>query len=366
MATQQAPSNSASRPPTPQGGVPTSCFPTRHPQPIPSTTANLATNSSPLIPDVLQWNCRSLGMSANELGELFRYEGQPTVLLLQETRGTTPGVPGYFGFFSPSIKRQGRRGEPDLVQAQAAVFVRRDVHHLQIDTAEYCTEFQEVVAVRCRLDKNREVIFASVYLRPETSRRSRGNFSWLRQLRVRYPKDRILVAGDFNAHHPHWGYKEATPRGRHLEEEAEAADLVLANDLDYPTRHALHSNQKDSIPDLTWATAGFVTDWRCDSDPRGSDHYPIWISLNVRARARHARTTKVTDWTQFRLALETTMEEDEPVVDRILGAAKGATTEIELTENTPNPDKHLLHLWEDRSKLHAEYLNNRRTHKDLV
>ncbi|KAG0410029.1 hypothetical protein HPB47_012851 [Ixodes persulcatus] len=251
----------------------------------------------------------------------------------RRNQGTTPGVPGYFGFFSPSIKRQGRCCEPDLVQAQAAVFVRHDVHHFQIDTAEYCTSFQEVVAVRCRLDKNREAIFASVYLRPETSRR---------------------------------GYNEATPRGRHLEGEAEAGDLVLANDLDYPTRHALHSNQRDSIPDLTWTTAGFVTDWRCDSDPRGSDHYPICITLNVRDRARHARTTKVTDWTRFRLALETTMEEDVPVVDRILGAAKGATTELELTENTPKPDKHLLHLWEDRSKLHTEYLNNGRTHKDLV
>lgn len=102
------------------------------------------------------------------------------------------------------------------MQAQTAVFVSRDVHHFQIDTAEYCTAFQEVVAVQCRLDKNKEAILASIYLRPETSRRSRGNFSWLRELHVRYPKDRILVAGDFNAHNPHWGYK--TSRGRHLKE----------------------------------------------------------------------------------------------------------------------------------------------------
>ncbi|KAM7313542.1 hypothetical protein ISCGN_003403 [Ixodes scapularis] len=245
-----------------------------------------------------------------------------------ETAGLVPAGGGVYGCAR-------RRGEPDLVQAQAVLFVRRDVHHFQIDKAEYCTTFQEVVAVRCLLDKNRETIFSFVYLRPKTSRRCRGNFSQVRQLRVRYPKDRILVASDFNVHHPHWGYNEATPKGRHLEEEAEAADLVLANDLDCPTRHALHSNQRGSIPDLTWATAGFVTDWRCDSDLRGSGHYPIWITLNVtperdmRAQPNHNRT------------------------------------QIDL-KNTPNPDKHLLHLWEDRSKLHAEYLNNGLTHKDLV
>lgn len=143
-------------------------------------------------PDVLQWNCRSLKSCAAELGALFRHVGQPVALLLQETRGTNPCIQGYEGHFQPTIvhtqtnkKKQGQQPD-EVVEAQAAIFIRRDVPHVKLDTGKYCNRIQEVVAVRCELG-GRQTILVSAYLRPESSCYRKGNsetanFNWLREL----------------------------------------------------------------------------------------------------------------------------------------------------------------------------------------
>ncbi|KAG0410077.1 hypothetical protein HPB47_012789 [Ixodes persulcatus] len=189
-------------------------------------------------PDLLQWNCRSQRQSATELVELFRLTGRPAALLLQETRGTSPGISGFNGYFQPTIEHGLRGGSSDTsqtIEAQAAVFVRKGLPQAQIATTAYCNPFQEVVAVRCTLGRHREA--------------------------------------------------------------AELAHLTLANDLDYPTRHGLHEGQRDTTPDLTWADSRLVTDWRCGPDPMGSDHYPIWLELSTGGKPGRRRLTRLSTGT---------------------------------------------------------------------
>ncbi|KAG0413173.1 hypothetical protein HPB47_009671 [Ixodes persulcatus] len=323
-------------------------------------------------PDLLQWNCRSLRQSATELVELFRLTGRPAALLLQETRGTSPGISGFNGYFQPTIEHGLRGGSSDTsqtIEAQAAVFVRKGLPQAQIDTTAYCNPFQEVVAVRCTLGRHR-VILTSYYARPESSCSRRGHagragFQWLMDLRQRYPRDRLLVAGDFNAHHPDWGYSTANARGARLKEAAELAHLTLANDLDYPTRHGLHEGQRDTTPDLTWADSRLVTDWRCGPDPMGSDHYPIWLELSTGGKAGRRRLTQAIDWDAFRKAVAT-CEDAVPVTAKLLRAAQAATRNLEVEDQDPVPDKHLINLWEARKRLHKIYVNNGKRFKDLV
>ncbi|KAH7931748.1 hypothetical protein HPB49_025770 [Dermacentor silvarum] len=117
-------------------------------------------------------------------------------------------------------------------------------------------------------------------------------------------QDRLLVGGDFNAPHQNWGYDRNSERGCILLEEVEAAGVILANDLDYPTRRALHSGQRDSTPDLIWTTPGLVYDWRCGADPMGSDHYPIWIEVEAKDTGQKKRMTSAVDWDLFRSCFE--------------------------------------------------------------
>ncbi|KAH7942027.1 hypothetical protein HPB49_019868 [Dermacentor silvarum] len=179
-----------------------------------------------LSADVFQCNCRSLNQCATELNARFKHVGRPAVLLLQETRGTAPGIRGYEGYFQPSIlhAQTGRktcdRQREEQVEAQTAVFVRRDVQHAKLDTAKYCSKIQEVVAVRCKL-RGHDTLHVSAYLRPETNCYKKGGakkayFATLLELRNIYPKDRLLVGGDFNAPHQSWGYDRNSEKGRIL------------------------------------------------------------------------------------------------------------------------------------------------------
>ncbi|KAH7945849.1 hypothetical protein HPB49_016521 [Dermacentor silvarum] len=322
-------------------------------------------------PDVLQWNCRSLNQCAAELNALFEHVGRAAVLLLQET---TPGIWGYEGYFQPRIlhahtgKKKCDLQREEQVEAQAAVCVRRDVPHAKLDTAKYCSKIQEVVAVRCKL-RGRQTLLVSAYLRPETNCYKKGgakkaNFAWLREQRNIYPKDRLLVGGDFNAHHQSWGYDRNSERGCLLLEEVEAAGIILANDLDYPTRHALHSGQRDNTPDLTWTTPGLVNDWRCGADPMGSDHYPIWIEVEAKATGQKKRMTSAVDCDLFRSCFEAS-EKNAPFLEKLSSAAPKATRNIEVNEHLPTPDKHPLHLWDTRAMLHQVYIQNGKQQVDL-
>ncbi|KAG0413323.1 hypothetical protein HPB47_009511 [Ixodes persulcatus] len=290
-------------------------------------TTNAALPSLERTPDALQWNCHTLRQSATELNELFRLLGRPAALLLQEMRGTEPGVTGYNGYFQPTIEHN-KGQQSHILEAQAVVFVRRDLPQAQVDTAAYCNSVQEVVAVRCTVDKRR-LLLVSYYGRPEPSCSKRGrknqtSFQWMTNLRQRYPRDRLLVAGNFNAQHQEWGYQKINSRGLKIREAAEAARLMLANDPDYLTRCSPRADQWDSTPDLTWADEGLVTEWRCGTDPMGSDHYPIWLELSTDGRTARSRQTRAVDWDAFRKVVAE-YEEGVPVTRRLSWAAQAAT-----------------------------------------
>ncbi|KAG0422905.1 hypothetical protein HPB47_001302 [Ixodes persulcatus] len=241
---------------------------------------------------------------------------------------------------------------PPTIVAQAAVFVRKDIHHCQIDTTSFGTEYQEVVAVRIHLARGRALLVASAYVRPGGGRNRSDNYQWLSRLRTLYPLDEVVVGGDFNAANTSWGYKWTSPRGRRLEEEANDADLFLINDLDYPTRLGLHSGQRNTTPDLTWATRETIREWRCNGDPWSSDHFP-----------RRKKVTYV-DWEKYREFIQESEEASFHV--KILQASALATCSIELDAETPAPDKHLLNLWTTREQLHDQYVQRGKTHTDLV
>ncbi|KAH7934378.1 hypothetical protein HPB49_025315 [Dermacentor silvarum] len=178
----------------------------------------------------------------------------------------------------------------------------------------------------------------------EVSSRTRGSFTWIRALRRCYPNDDFLIGGDFNAKHPQWGYDYHTPRGTALVDATETTDLVLANGTDYPTRAALHSGQRNTTPDLTLSTPDYVKDWRCDPDAWGSDHYPLWITLNMGRKCAAGRTVRTIRWDAYRRAFAE-QPKTASVRERASHALRMATIETEVRADAPAPDIHMLNLW---------------------
>lgn len=320
---------------------------------------------------LLQWNCRGLRANAAELNEHLRLlQYKPVVVLLQETKGKGPGIQGYRSYEVPSI-RYASFTDPaaTVVIQQTAIYVLKGTPHCQVPTASMCNDVQDVVAVRVSLG-SRKLLVASTYVRPHV----RGaNFDWMRQLRTLYPRDQVVIGGDFNAFSTTWGYRVTNIRGRNLEEAADDADLILVNDLVYPTRLGQSSRQRDTIPDLTWATPSTVPGWQCESALWGSDHYPIWITLCASIR-KTTKQVRYVDWRRFR-----ELQDVEPIglhnpcsdrlqylINSILLAASGATTVVEGEEDSPAPDQHLVNLWRVRDDLQERYRMSGRTYEDLV
>lgn len=217
--------------------------------------------------------------------------------------------------------------------------------------------------MRIHLARGRALLVASAYVRPGGGRNQSDNYQWLSRLRTLYPLDEVVVGGDFNAASISWGYKWTSPRGRRLEEEANDADLFLINDLDYPSRLGLHSGQRNTTPDLTWATRETIREWRCNGDPWSSDHFPVWLELQGRVAERRKKVTYV-DWEKYCEFIQESEEASFHV--KILQASVLATRSIELDAETPAPDKHLLNLWTTREQQHDQYVTRGKTHTDLV
>lgn len=235
-------------------------------------------------PRILQWNCRSLPANGPDLKARLTYnkplQARPVALLLQETRCATYNITGYTGYYNPTITHK----QGDTPQGQSAVYVRNDITSCQLDTSNYSTEAQEIVAARIVLPskkgKTRTILLASVYMRPETGKSTLGNFDWISDWRNKYYADYIIIGGDFNARHRIWKYSTTSPRGNALQATMETYGFTLQNNLETPTRLGLHANQSDTIPDLTWTDGWPLHDWVVSEDTWGSDHYPIWITVD--------------------------------------------------------------------------------------
>ncbi|KAH9373454.1 hypothetical protein HPB48_009499 [Haemaphysalis longicornis] len=126
-------------------------------------------------------------------------QARPIALLLQETRCAAYSIPGYTGYYNPTIMHKPW----DSPQGQYAIYIKNDITSCKIDTSCYSTEIQQIVATRIllppRKGKTCTLLLTSVYMRPETGKTTVGNFDWISDWRDKYCADYIIIGGDFNA-----------------------------------------------------------------------------------------------------------------------------------------------------------------------
>ncbi|KAG0443002.1 hypothetical protein HPB47_015397 [Ixodes persulcatus] len=159
---------------------------------------------------------------------------------------------------------------------------------------------------------------------------------------------------------------------RRLLEIIEHNELELVNGSTKPTRHATASNQTDSIIDVTLATPATVRklSWDTMRDAWGSDHFPIIIDAAIGSNnLKPKRPTQTIIWDKFRENLEEQREDLQPhQVTALLTAAIHLVTEVrEVRDDTPEPDYHLLALWDKRTKALEKYRKGKlKKHLDKV
>ncbi|KAG0445600.1 hypothetical protein HPB47_013560 [Ixodes persulcatus] len=136
----------------------------------------------------------------------------------------------------------------------------------------------------------------------------------------------VVIAGDFNAPHPAWGYRFVTPKGRRLAEVINRERLTLLTDSDQPTRTG-SSTTRDTCPDLTIFKI----------EQLGSDHCIIETIIHRRG-------------------FKTKIGKDQ---DHGLGQNIEEWTKTISDSIKPFSTEHHLHLWEARRALTKRWKRQR-------
>ncbi|KAM7299549.1 uncharacterized protein ISCGN_020115 [Ixodes scapularis] len=165
---------------------------------------------------------------------------------------------------------------------------------------------------------------------------------------------RLLIAGDFNAAHPAWGYPYYNKRGKELMECIDNETLTLLIDPAKPTRVG-NSVSRDTCPDLTLAKNAPHTSWMNLEENFSSDHMLVQTEIQGTTYRRQLGEARITDWQTLRKNRETAP--DDPIMNIELWVkelnrdVQRHTRTLQTTTQIPAIDNYLLHLWEARRSL---------------
>ena len=216
----------------------------------------------------IQWNCRSIATSAEELKILFR-DTDAKIMSLQETKiGDKFYNPGMNYTFHRSPPLQGERA-----QGGTGFIIHRSIRYSTI----HLNTVLQACAIQIYLDK--KVTLCSLYMEHTLEDHLYDMSGSNRQLNItdfqglinQLPSPFILM-GDFNAKHSLWGGNICDRWGNIIEQLLDNNDIVLMNDGS-PTRYDVYHNSSSAI-DLTICSTALRLDyqWSVNKHLFGSDH----------------------------------------------------------------------------------------------
>ena len=166
---------------------------------------------------ILQWNCRSVKASYEELNLLIN-EKKPVAVSLQDTflKDSDKFTLKYHSCYYKHCS------DGDRASGGVAVIVNNNVPHhaVKLDSA--------LQAVAVSISLNKTFTLCSVYLPPS----SPIDIKKLDHLIDQLPKP-FIVMGDFNSHHTLWECTNTNDKGRIIEDFITGHDLVLLKSSTY-------------------------------------------------------------------------------------------------------------------------------------
>ncbi|KAH6920428.1 hypothetical protein HPB50_028586 [Hyalomma asiaticum] len=264
-----------------------------------------------------------------------------------------------YGGYAPS--------EDLAAPTKTALYVRRGTTHVKLDTQPWCSTTLSVVGCRLEVSSQRTILVFCIYVVPENTRNKANKASVdlrvVSHFKKLYPQDTVLLCGDFNSQHVAWGYKKCSPRGRRIMQDASEYGLTLLNTPQTHTRLGQTVHQADTSPDLTWSTRPQLFQWEVLDDCMGSDHFPIIIRFrtgHANAKMKSNATTRlshITHWDKYRelLQQQPPAKNIDHLVSQLCAAKRRSTKNLRVPLDHPEPDRHLLTLWNTRIRILAQY-----------
>ncbi|GFS47293.1 RNA-directed DNA polymerase from mobile element jockey [Trichonephila clavipes] len=229
----------------------------------------------------------SIGWNANsvkyKLGELrnFLCDEDPDIIGIQETHlgpADSFKLPNYICHRSDRLSHRG---------GGTAIFVRNSLRH---HVVSFNTSTFENTTVRIELGNNTHLTLSCIYKPP----RNHINTSELDAILNASPK--VMLFGDFNAHHPCWNPGRPNTHGNTLYNWASTHALEIMAPT-APTYYAARGTC--SILDIAFAKNLILEDINSVND-LSSDHNPVLIDLALNnSLPKNLRTLKSTNWIKF-------------------------------------------------------------------
>lgn len=114
-----------------------------------------------------------------------------------------------------------------------------------------------------------------------------------------------LIAGDFNAHHTNWSYKN-DPRGFQIYESSFENNYIALNDGRATRIKLVNQMLQESSPDVSFASTDIATKfyWKTCNENLGSDHLIIKLHIRLRhnltAQFINKRNFKLANWKEYK------------------------------------------------------------------
>lgn len=294
----------------------------------------------------IQWNINGLRRRQDEL-LLLVSDNPPVAIALQETRNSDND---FLGRFLKEEYAWFNRVDPENSQARGiALAVRKCFDPVPVDLDPCVPAVAATVKYPC------EATLVSLYIPPGgVGDQEVENILRLIVEASNYP---LVIMGDTNAHHEAWGSKRNDGRGKTILEFVVDHDLVVLNN-DQGTRLDPSSGKMSAI-DLTIVSTeiAYKLSLNVDEDNRGSDHFPIFVSL-VGAQApkmskRRRWLFDKADWRGFERFVESETDQIGCVAEFADVVVAGASKFIPRTSE--NVGSKAVHWWNPEVKNNVKY-----------
>ena len=207
---------------------------------------------------ILQWNCRSI---FNKLPEFKYYlsslQELPDFICLQETFLSTKYNPHISGY---SLVRKDR----PLAQGKGGgicMFIKTGINYNELYDFEDIDGNEEIMAIEVN-----GITLVNLYNKP-------NNHLSINTLNALSKFKKVLVVGDFNAHHPMWGSSRLNYSGSVLADWLRSTDYIMLN-TSKPTYISDSNPHSWSLLDLSIASPNLANccNTIVTADYNGSDH----------------------------------------------------------------------------------------------
>lgn len=209
---------------------------------------------------IFQWNACGLGQRLPDFRRFVQKHQFPIVAISESRLSTDIRLSGYAVL----------RSSTGVAKTRVLLCVRNDLTFMQHNLPP--NALNELAAITVRHAGVSFTVIAA-YIPPHASL----NTQRLEDIIRRTPPPHILT-GDFNAHHPSWGSKKTTVKGRRLLDIADRFSLCVIN-TGQPT---FYRGRMSSATDVTMVSSALstTTSWYADIESHGSNHVPTYIIVD--------------------------------------------------------------------------------------